>query len=78
MESFKVLAKTNRIALLQVRFDNEAELKHFCDRLPHPVAPDVDGMRHEAAQITATALPLTRRGAALGACLITPDFQEAV
>lgn len=80
MERFKVLAKTGHIALLQVRFDSEFELKQFCDRLP--CVKHVD--QHDGLTVLSTdedepgflGSPPSH-GAALAACLIAPEFQDA-
>lgn len=80
MERFKVLAKTGHIALLQVRFDNEIELKRFCDKLPTVThVAQQRGVTVLSADDDDEALGYTpHQGAALAACLIAPDCQESM
>lgn len=79
MERFKVLAKTGHIALLQVRFDNESELKRFCDKLPRVTHVDQhDDVAVLSADETLAAQHPAHQGAALAACLISPEFQESM
>lgn len=79
MERFKVLAKTGHIALLQVRFDSEFELKRFCDRLPCVTHVDQhDGVTVLSSDGDGTDLMgPPSHGAALAACLIAPEFQDS-
>ncbi|HMM76403.1 MAG TPA: hypothetical protein PJ986_11890 [Gammaproteobacteria bacterium] len=78
MERFKVLAKTGHIALLQVRFDSEFELKRFCDRLPCVKHVDQhDGVTVLSADEESDFVGAPSCGAALAACLIAPEFQDA-
>ncbi|MGE3772380.1 MAG: hypothetical protein AB7I32_05605 [Gammaproteobacteria bacterium] len=77
MERFKVLAKTGHIALLQVRFDSEFELKRFCERLPCVKHVDQhDGVTVLSADDEDVDFSAPSHGAALAACLIAPEFQD--
>jgi len=78
MERFKVLAKTEHIALLQVRFDNELDLRRFCENLP--CVKHVD--QHDGVTVLSTIDESEKYGApaqgtALAACLIVPEFHDA-
>lgn len=79
MEHFKVLAKTGRIALLQIRFDSENELKSFCDKLPQVTHGDLHhGHESVGAEDGVESECPAHQGGAFAACLISPEFQDAI